>query len=282
MKVKDILIDGFKKLKESGINTYIIDAELILGKVLNLDRLNILISKERICSDDETDLFFRLIDERKRKKPVRYITESVEFMGFELHINTGVLIPRADTETLVEQTIEVIKKHKYKSICDLCCGSGAIGIAIAKFIANAQVTFLDISTAALDVTKINIKKQNITNVSIVLLSDLLEKACENALKFDVIVSNPPYIRRDDIPSLMEDVKDYEPYLALDGGEDGLDFYRKITFQSRSVLNKGGLLAYEIGCEQWLQVKEIMMDNGFKNVYSIKDLAGRDRAIFGFL
>lgn len=282
MKVNELLVKGFSVLKVSGIDTYIIDTELILGKVLNLDRLSIILNKERQCSEEETSLFFSLIEDRKRKKPVRYITETVEFMGLELYIKQGVLIPRPDTETLVEEALALIAKHEYKSICDLCCGSGAIGVSIAKFIPDSQVIFMDVSIDALAVTEINIEKQDISNNAKVIMSDLLDNAKVNGLAFDAIVSNPPYISEEEIPTLMEDVKNYEPHLALFGGEDGLDFYRKITEQSKNVLKESGLLAFEIGCTQLLPVKEIMMKNGFKNIYSKKDLAGKDRAIFGFL
>ena len=167
-------------------------------------------------------------------------------------------------------------------VCDVCSGSGAIGIAIAEFIKNTKVTLYDISDDALAVAKLNIERFDLSIRVNEQRSDLLQEAIDQNKKFQVVVSNPPYIREAVIPTLMEDVKNYEPYIALSGGKDGLDFYRRITKESLLVLEKGGLLAFEIGYDQREEVQDILLKSGFKNIECIKDLSGNDRVIKGTL
>jgi release factor glutamine methyltransferase len=280
LKIKELLKEGYDILKSVGIDSYQLDCELLLGKVIKKDRLFILLNREYVLNNIEVKEYFKLIEKRKNKMPVKYMLEECEFMGISFYIKEGVLIPRPDTEILLEASMEEIKKNNFKSICDVCCGSGIIGISIAKLVGEVEVKCCDISDTAYEVTSENIKRLSVGEKVSVLKSDLLEIFINNDEKFDMIVSNPPYIRPDVIETLMEDVKDYEPYEALYGGEDGLEFYRKITLQSVQLLNNGGILAYEIGHDQKDFVIEILREKGFVEISCIKDLAGEDRVVKG--
>ncbi|KOA18372.1 release factor glutamine methyltransferase [Clostridium homopropionicum DSM 5847] len=280
MNIGEVLSEAYSILKGENIDTYIIDAQLLLQKVLQKDKVFIIINRDLELKESEKEQFFKLLEMRRNKMPVKYILGECEFMGMNFTIKEGVLIPRGDTEILVEKALEEIDKNKYKRVCDVCCGSGAIGISIGKLNENAQVLCLDISDTACQVTQENINKFNISNRVKVIKSDLLNEAIKNNLTFDIIVSNPPYIRENVIPSLMEDVKNYEPYIALSGGKDGLDFYRKITKQSLELLETGGMLAYEIGYDQREDVERILLENQFTNITCSKDLAGLDRVVIG--
>ena len=278
MNIGEILIKSYGILKKVGIESYILDSQLLLSKVLNVDKLFIMINRSFDLNPNQENEFIRLIHLRKNKMPVKYILGDCEFMGMNFIVRPGVLIPRPDTEILVEGVIEHINKRAYTEVCDVCSGSGAIGIAIAEFVKEAKVTLYDISPEAVALSKSNIEKFDFSKRVHAEFSDLLQAAIEKNKKFQVIVSNPPYIRDEVIPSLMEDVKNYEPYIALSGGEDGLSFYRRITEQSLQVLEKGGLLAFEIGYDQREQVVEILLKSGFKEIECIKDLSGNDRVV----
>lgn len=280
VKVQELLTKGYEELKSNNIDSYMLDCQLILGKVLNLDRMSIITNRDMEVDENACNEYYKLIGKRKNKIPIKYITESCEFMGLNFFVKDGVLIPRPDTEILVEEAIKEIKQKKSVRICDLCCGSGAIGISIAKNIDFVYVDCCDISDVSEEVTNKNIQTLGLEERVAFVKSDLLKYALEEGLQFDVVVSNPPYIRTEVIPTLMEDVKDYEPYIALWGGEDGLDFYRKITEQSRSTLKIGGILAYEIGYDQAKEVSDILVNSGYINVKVIKDLAGNDRVVTG--
>lgn len=280
MKIGEILAKAYSTLKSEGIDTYMIDAQLLLQKVLQKDKVFIIINRDLELKESEKEEFFRLLNMRRNKMPVKYILGECEFMGMNFNIKEGVLIPRGDTEILVEKALEEIDKNKYKRICDVCCGSGAIGISIGKLNESSRVVCLDISDTACQVTQENINKFNISDRVKIIKSDLLNEAIKNHLTFDIIISNPPYIREDVIPSLMEDVKNYEPYIALSGGVDGLDFYRKITKQSLELLEAGGMLAYEIGYDQREDVERILLENKLTDIVCFKDLAGLDRVVIG--
>lgn len=275
-----LLSMGYEELKSAGIDSYILDTQLLLAKTLNKDKLYIITNRDTEVSNENADEFFSLVNIRMSRKPIKYILEQCEFMGIDLCIREGVLIPRPDTEVLVEEAINEIKKKNYKKICDVCSGSGAIGLAIAKEIPDVYVEFYDISDKAGEVNKENINRLKLEKRAVFNKSDLLEKAIHEKKVFDIIVSNPPYIRKDVIPTLMEDVKDHEPYLALCGGEDGLDFYRRITTESHLCLVEGGLLIFEIGHDQGNDVEAILKGNGFVKTRIIKDLAGYDRVVLG--
>lgn len=280
MKIRELLAKGSEKLKAWGIEYYKEDAMVLLKEVLACDNLYIIINGEENVKEEKENLFLSYIEKRSLSYPIKYILESAEFMGIDFYVKDGVLIPRADTETLVEEVINIIKKFNYKTVCDVCSGSGAIGLSIAYHCDDVKVDLCDISEYAKEVTSFNINKLNLQEKSTFYSSDLLEFALKSNKKYDIIVSNPPYIRSEEINNLMKDVKEYEPHLALDGKEDGLYFYRKITNEAINLLNDGGTLAYEIGFDQKIEVEEIMKDQGFKDVYSLKDLGGNDRVVIG--
>jgi release factor glutamine methyltransferase len=280
LNIGELLKIGYETLKSSGIHSYQIDCELLLGKVIKRDRLFIILNRNYEVSNGQKNEYYDFINLRKNKKPMKYILGECEFMGFNFYIKEGVLIPRPDTETLVEWAVKCVEEENFKKVCDVCCGSGIIGLSIAKIKENIKVKCSDISNIACEVTLENIKRFGLENRVEVVQSDLLNYFLNEEEKFDIIVSNPPYIKNDIIPTLMEDVKNYEPYEALSGGKDGLDFYRKITSQSLKLLNKDGFLIFEIGYDQKDSVSSILKENGFSNINCIKDLAGRDRVIKG--
>lgn len=282
MKIGELLIKGYNILKCENIETYMLDTQLLLQKVLKKDKLFIMLNRQMEVNEESAKEYFRLIELRKNKMPIKYILEECEFMGINFNIREGVLIPRGDTEVLVEEALDKIKENNYIDICDVCCGSGAIGISVGKILENTRVYCYDISDIAYEVTLENINKFNLEDRIKVCKSDLLEEAIENGRRFNVVLSNPPYIRKDVIPTLMEDVKNYEPYIALCGGDDGLEFYRKITKQSLEVLKLGGMIGFEIGHDQKEDVYNILFENGFEEIRCIKDLAGLDRVVIGIL
>jgi release factor glutamine methyltransferase len=282
MSIQELLKVGYNALKKVNIETYMLDTQLILCKVLNVDKLFIITNRDFKVKDDDLNEYMKLIKLREKRMPVKYILESTEFMGIDFFVKEGVLIPRGDTEILVEEALKEIKKNNYKTVCDVCCGSGAIGISIAYYEKHVNVICYDISHTALEVTEENMNRHKLKDRIKVNESDLLAEALKNKEKFDVIVSNPPYIKREIINTLMEDVKNYEPFIALCGGEDGLDFYRKLVIQSKALLKKGGALLFEIGYDQREAVIKLLEDNGFKDVVCIKDLSSNDRVVKGKL
>ena len=279
-KIGELLIDGNKILKEANIDTYILDTQLLLGKVLVKDKLHLITNKEEEVSKFKEREFYSLIEKRKNKMPISYILKTTEFMGLDLHVEEGVLIPRGDTEILVEETLKFMDEDKEYEVCDLCCGSGAIGISIAHFRENTKVDLIDYYDVPEKVTKRNIVKQKLSNRAKFIKSDLLNEVINQQKKYDILVSNPPYIKEEVIDTLMEDVKDYEPHTALSGGNDGLDFYRRIVDDSDKILKENGILAFEIGHDQGEEVSNLMIEKGYKNVRVVKDLAGLDRVVIG--
>ncbi len=260
------------------------DGVLILAKLLNVDKSYIYSFGEREVSKEIEDRFIELMTKRQKGYPIQYILVEKDFMGLNFYVKEGVLIPRFDTETLVEYIIEYINEsHKDNNIrvLDLCSGSGAIGLSIAYYCKNAFVYGVDISDTAVEVANINKERFNLTNVEFIK-GDLFKALGGLGLEggFEIIVSNPPYISKEEIRSLSNTVKDFEPLLALDGGEDGLDFYRSITRDSKRFLKNEGLLIYEIGYKQGEDVKEILFKEGFEDISIIKDLQGHNRVVLG--
>jgi release factor glutamine methyltransferase len=276
-----LLICGYEKLKNAGIESYQIDSQILLSKVMDKDRIYILTHRDMPVGEDAAEEYMKLIELREKKMPIKYMLGECEFMGYVFKVREGVLIPRPDTEVLVENVISRVKERGYKRICDVCTGSGIIGITVAKECEETEVLCLDISSVALETAMENAKNLGVSERVEVVFSDLLGYALERELRFDVIVSNPPYIRTSDIGGLMADVKEYEPFEALCGGEDGLEFYRKITEQSMMLLRKDGMLAFEIGYDQRDDVMNILAEKGFGNIATAKDLSGNDRVVLGF-
>lgn len=280
--IGELLIKGNKILKEADIDTYILDTQLLLGEVLKKDKLFLITNKDKEVSKKEEKRFDELIEKRKNKMPIKYILKKAEFMGFDFEVEEGVLIPRGDTEILVEEVLKYISEDKQYSVCDLCCGSGAIGIAIANLKQNITVDLIDYYDIPEKVTKKNIVNHNLSNRANFIKSDLLKEVIVAGKEYDLLVSNPPYIKEEVIDTLMDDVKKYEPHTALSGGDDGLYFYRKIVDDSNKILKKNGVLAFEIGHDQGSAVKSLMLDKGYRDVNVIKDLAGHDRVVIGQL
>lgn len=277
-----LLKQGYKILKDKKIGSYILDVQLLLGKAINKDRLFIFINGDYKVTKEEAEKYYYYLKLREKKMPVKYILGQCEFMGMDFMVEPGVLIPRPDTEILVEQALKEIDNNKYYNICDLCCGTGAIGISLAKLAEHIDVVCCDISDTACKVSEQNLEKYSLSKRVNVVKSDLMEYFILNKIKFNMVVCNPPYIKESIIDTLMEDVKNYEPHEALNGGEDGLEFYREIVKQSLKVLTKSGMLMFEIGYDQKKDVTGILVEYGFKNITCIKDLAGKDRVIKGVL
>lgn len=279
--IGELLELGSKKLKEKSIDSYMLDAQLLLGMVLGKDKIYVITNRDKEVSHKDEKEYIALIEKRSRKMPIKYILGETEFMGFDFDVEEGVLIPRGDTEILVEELLSIINEDEELNICDLCSGSGAIGISLAMNRKNIKVDEIDNYDIPEKVTKSNIVKHGLENRVNFIKSDLLEEAIKAEKKYDIIVSNPPYIKASEIEGLMDDVKLYEPHVALDGGEDGLIFYRRIIEESKLTLNEKGILAFEIGHDQGLDVRILMEEAGFSNVKLVKDLAGLDRVLLGY-
>ena len=269
-------------IRESKIDR--LETILILCKLLDVDKSYIYTYGEKEVEDHIGPKFLELMEKRHSGYPIQYILEEREFMGLDFYLEEGVLVPRPDTEILVEYIIEYIKKN-YKedkiNVLDIGIGSGAISLSIASYLKNTQVFGIDISDTAIKVANINKEKFKLSNVNF-YKGDLF-KALEDFNmegEFDIIVSNPPYIKSEEIQSLDIQVKDHEPRLALDGGLDGLDFYRRITKDSLEYLKDNSLLIYEIGYEQSKEVEDILKLSAFKDVSTLKDLQGHDRVVLG--
>lgn len=280
MKMFELIREACNMLNEFDLPQ--LDAEVILSYVLNKDKIYIYINRDMELDEETAREFFKLIERRKNGEPVQYIVGRQEFMSLDFMVAPGVLIPRGDTEVLVEEALKNMHNLKNPTVVDVGCGSGAISVSIAKYKEDARVIALDIMDIPLKITETNAEKNGVLNRLHIIKSDMLkslDKKFYNSI--DVIISNPPYIREDVIPTLMREVKDFEPYTALSGGEDGLFFYREITKQSLNFIKRGGFIAYEIGYDQRDKVMSILEENGFCNITCTKDLAGYDRVVTGW-
>ncbi|MDR5659734.1 peptide chain release factor N(5)-glutamine methyltransferase [Serpentinicella sp. ANB-PHB4] len=280
-----VLKEATEQLEKAGVDTPKLDAQVLLCSVMNIDRINLHIYPEREISREICREFGELIKKRVNMVPIQYIINKQEFMGLDFYIEEGVLIPRGDTEILIEETLRIYKEKEHQqdvSILDIGTGSGAISVSLAKYIPKAQVYAVDISETALRVANKNAITNKVDSRVKFLEGSMFDPI--DALKmekhFDFIVSNPPYIPSEDVLGLDRQVKDYEPRLALDGGNDGLDFYRKITTKSPEFLKKNGWLLFEIGYDQGKAVKELLLKVGFVDVEVLQDLAGKDRVVRG--
>ena len=281
MTIRDIIIKYSQEL-ENISDTPRLDVEILLEKALgNVDSLYIRLNLNKELTQEQEDLFNIFIQDRLKGRPVAYIVGNREFMGLDFYVQEGVLIPRPDTEPLVEELIELCRGKENLNILDIGTGSGAITISLAKYLNTSKVKSFDISDIALEVGKKNAISNEVDDRVEFIKSDLFSSIENKSIQFDVIVSNPPYIPKKDIETLHTQVKDYEPYIALEGGEDGLDFYRSITEQSRMYLKENGILAYEVGHDQAQDVAEIMKSNGYTKIYTKKDLQGIDRVVIGY-
>jgi len=276
-KIYNILQQGADILKQQGVPNELLEARILLSFVLQKDPLYLLTHKNEEIDEDVMTIFFGLIHERSEGKPLQYITHNQEFMSLDFYVNEEVLIPRNDTEVLVEKAIELMKNTLEPQVLDVCTGSGCIAVSLAYYLKEASVVGVDISSLALQVANKNAIAHHVQDRIEWIESNLLH-AVSIEKKFHVIISNPPYIPKAEILSLMKEVKDYEPHLALDGGIDGLDFYREIVKQAYPRLLSDGFLLFEVGHNQAQEVKALMINEGFKNLFFVKDLAGINRVV----
>ena len=274
-RLKGLLADGAKMLAQAGIDEAELDARYILEYITGLNSAQYFINSEDIIEKDKAEEFFRLIERRSKRIPLSYVIGTRDFFGLTFKVNENVLIPEQETELLVE---EVIKHSEGKSVLDMCTGSGCIAISIALFGKPSRVSASDISPKALEVARENAKSLKAGEISFIQ-GDMFENVTE---KFDIIVSNPPYIETKVIDELMPEVRDYLPRLALDGDEDGLKFYRIISKEAVKKLNKNGRIFYEIGYNQSRAVASILLENGFTDVKIMKDYSGLDRIVMAKL
>ena len=272
MEYKKLYEWGLAQLQSAGIEEAALDARLLLEYVCQTDRNTLLVHGDRAVSEEEQSRYEEYIGKRERHIPLQYITGEQEFMGLSFVVNENVLIPRQDTEILTEEALRELSDGM--DVLDMCTGSGCILLSLLNYTNDCHGVGVDISEKALEVAAEN--NRRLGKDATFLQSNLFEKV---EGKFDIIVSNPPYIPSDVIPTLMEEVKTYEPMSALDGKEDGLYFYREIVKQADKHLNRGGKLFFEIGCEQAEDVSRLLADAGYKEVQVVKDLAGLDRVVW---
>ncbi len=291
MTYKELYDWGRGELKSAGISEAELDARLLLEYVCGTGRNHLLVHGDRLVDIQEQRNYENLIDRRKKRIPLQHLTGVQEFMGLAFQVNEHVLIPRQDTEILVEEALRNL--HDGMRVLDLCTGSGCILISLLHYSNDCEGVGTDISREALTVARQNGERLLGTSVfsgtqdsslcsgkSISFVQgDLFEKV---EGKFDMIVSNPPYICREVIDTLMPEVREHEPLLALDGGEDGLAFYRRIMEECRAHLYGGGMLFLEIGYDQAGDVRQLMETAGFLEIHVTKDYGGLDRVVYGTL
>ena len=280
MNIRQIIEKGAIELKINGIEMPKTKARMLIQFILNKPRQYIIVNDQMNLEKKTEETYFKCIDMLKLGMPIEHITHQKEFMKLNFYVDENVLIPRQDTEILVEEVIEIAKKIKAKKILDLCTGSGAIAVSLAKYIDNCEITAIDISPKALEIAKLNAKNNEAENKITFIESDIFENLPLE--KYDIIVSNPPYIRKEIIKTLNKDVQ-REPKIALDGGDDGLDFYRKIIKEAYEYLKFKGYLCLEIGYDQKEDVIDLInQEDKYINTYSKKDLFGNDRIVVTIL
>ena len=278
MEILHLINDGSRKLKKKNIFSHKLDSEILLSKVLNKTREEILINLSRTVTKDKISQYQKYINRRLLKEPIAYILNEKEFWSKSFSVNKDVLIPRPETELMVEKIVQNYKK-KNIFILDIGTGTGCILLSILSELKNSKGIGIDISQKAIKIAKKNQKKLNLqkkTKFYQKSLNDIYHT------KFDLIVSNPPYIMKKDMKNLDDDIKKFEPKLALDGGNDGLDVIKKVIYKSRSILKLNGMLAIEIGNEQHKKVSKILRDNNFKTRFLVKDYRDNIRCILSIL
>lgn len=288
MIIRDLIKIYSDKLLDIS-DTARLDIEMLLCRALgDVDRIYIHMNIDAELEKEIELEFMKMFEDRLSGRPIAYILNNREFMGLDYYVAEGVLIPRPDTEILVEEIIEIYKDKNNNSkkpkdqikIVEIGTGSGAIAVSLAKYLEDSEVISLDISDKALQIGERNAIDNDVIDRVTFKKSNLFSAIESENLKFDVVVSNPPYIRRSDMNELQTQVKDFEPTLALDGGVDGLDFYRNITREAKKYLVHGGMLAYEVGHDQAEDVTNILKEEGFKKIYTKKDLQSIDRVVIG--
>lgn len=278
--LRQIIEEGTEALREAGIEEAALDAWYLLEYTTGISRASYYGEPDRELEEGLALQYFGYIERRKERIPLQHITKEQEFMGYPFYVDEHVLIPRQDTETLVEEAVKLIREKGggRVQVLDMCTGSGCILLSILKMCPEAEGTGCDISKAALAVARKNAGRLDVKAEWV--QSDLFTDFVGNNTKFDIIVSNPPYIPTLDIEGLQAEVRFHDPRIALDGGEDGLYFYRRIIKESISHIKTGGSLLFEIGCGQGEDVKALMKGHGYESVEIKKDLSGLDRVATG--
>ena len=272
---KALLEDGKQYLKERQIEDGNLDAWLLLEHVCGISRSWYFVHEDEEVPKEQAEQYQKLLVQRGERIPLQQLTHEAYFYGMKFYVNEHVLIPRQDTEILIEEVLKEAGGKKGLCILDMCTGSGCILLSLLAHLKEAEGTGADLSKEALKVAERNGKDLGISAQWI--NSDLFEQVSG---KYDILVSNPPYIQTEVIEGLMEEVKFHEPRMALDGQEDGLYFYRRITRQAGNYLNPQGILAFEIGYDQGETVAQLMKEQGYTEVKVIQDLAGLDRVVIG--
>lgn len=275
---RDVYDEGVARLAAAGIEEAELDARLLLEFVCGTDRNTLLAHGEREVSEEEYGRYSGFIERRAAHVPLQHLTGEQDFMGLIFLVNKDVLVPRQDTEVLVEEVMKHL--HDGMRILDLCTGTGCVLLSLLHYSNDCEGVGVDLSERALAVARENQERLRSDRPEMkarFLEGDLFAGLEE---RFDMIVSNPPYIKTDVIDTLMPEVREHEPVMALDGGADGLVFYRRIAGDAGAYLNGGGMLFFEIGCEQAEDVRSIMEAAGFREVEVVKDFAGLDRVVYG--
>ena len=268
---------GQQVLEEHGRPDANIDAKLLMKHLLGFDETKLLLERHQKLAEHLKESYTYVIAKRAQGIPLQYITKNQEFMGLTFYVDHRVLIPRQDTETLIEHLIEKNKKEQFKTGVDIGTGSGCISISLVNYIDELCMTAIDLSEGALEVAEKNAKAHQVADRIKFLQSDVLE-AYNKDEKVDLVVSNPPYISEVDCRTLMQEVIGHEPRMALTDEGDGLSFYKRITHDAKAILKPRGTIAYEIGYDQGQAVKTILEDAGFIEVEVHQDLAGKDRVV----
>ena len=275
MKIQSAIIEGTDILKDKFILSAQLDTEILMAKALDKNREYIILNHEKVLNNKNLEYFKKLVKERATRKPIAYLLNKKFFWKSEFYVNNNTLIPRPDTETIIEQALKVTKNKNYLRILDIGVGSGCILLSILKEKRNFYGSGIDISKKSLEISKINAKKLFLDKRVKFYKSDV-DKFTQG--KYDLIVSNPPYIKRSDLKYLESDVLTFEPKLALDGGLDGLSVIRKVIKKSSELLKKNGKFILEIGFDQKNKVIKLLNNKGFYINSTVKDLANNDRCI----
>ena len=277
MRALEAIKIGSNLLKENKIPSHILDSEILLSKTLGKSREEILINLEQKITKKNISIFKTYLQRRSKNEPIAYILEEKEFWSKKFKVSKDTLIPRPETELLIDKLLKIYRGKKI-SILDIGTGSGCIIISLLSSLTKSIGIGVDISKNAISVAKNNAFKYKLSNKV-----KFFNKTIDDVFgkKFDLIVSNPPYIKRKDIKNLSDDIKRHEPRMALDGGNDGLDLIKKVIYKSKNILKIKGLLALEIGNEQIKKVSKILIDNNFRVKHVIKDYKNNVRCVFAY-
>jgi len=280
----DIYLRVRKKLKNAGIDSSELEAKHIVAHCAGRSREQLLAMSTIFATDPKVkQKIEESLERRISGEPLAYVLGEWEFYGIPLIINENVLIPRVDTEVLARETIGLLKRKVWQTrMLDLCTGSGCLGLAVAANVPNCRIVMIDSSEKAMAVCRQNMLKNNLSRHITAMDADILIKPPAILGEFDMIISNPPYIPTKDIDSLDRSVKDHEPHMALDGGEDGLVYFHAIAGNWKKLLKNGGHMAFECGIDQSAAVRYIMKQNGFGDIKTYKDTLGIERVVIGMM